>query len=183
MNAYRNQQHIIGRARAEQVDRVNDQQTEIDRLRQELAQTRHLLRQAERANVMLQAENARLNEENDQLNHARLNARRGVSPLPAGGEGMGVGFAGDGVVGTRQAVSAGAGVLSQTEAAYHLSRMAGREIKQYQVHRWMRAGCFQTVRVPGKAALHVLADSLHIPPPAKAGRKPKSAASSTKQRS
>lgn len=170
-------QHAANRAAAEQVSRVNDAADPQEAGRLQLDEARRQVIELERLVASLRAENERLNRENDRLNAARLNARiagkRGSIPLPAGGEGLGI-------EGGYPAVGVGS-ILSQTEAARHLSKIAGREIKQYQIHRWMAAGHFQTVSVPGKSALHVLADSLYIPPPGRAGRK-KSAPSRPKER-
>lgn len=131
---------------AQQIIRVNTPVDTVDDLkRQLLAAQREIARLAAELTAAL-TENIRLHKEADKLNAARLTAR---AKLPAGES----------------------AVMTQTEAARYLSKIAGRTIQQYQVHRWMKAGHFQTVTVPGKAALHVMSDSLYVPPPGRAGRR------------
>lgn len=136
----------VSGAMAQQIIRVNAPVDTVDDLkRQLLAAQREIARLAAELSAAL-TENIRLHKEADKLNAARLTTR---AKLPAGES----------------------TVMTQTEAARYLSKIAGREIKQYQIHRWMKAGHFQTVNVPGKAALHVMSDSLYVPPPGRAGRR------------
>lgn len=136
----------VSGAMAQQIVRVNAPVDTVDDLkRQLLAAQREIARLAAELSAAL-TENIRLHKEADKLNAARLTTR---AKLPAGES----------------------TVMTQTEAARYLSKIAGREIKQYQIHRWMKAGHFQTVNVPGKAALHVMSDSLYVPPPGRAGRR------------
>ena len=136
----------VSGAMAQQIIRVNAPVDTVEELmRQLLATQREIARLAAELTAAL-TENIRLHKEADKLNAARLTAR---AKLPAGES----------------------TVMTQTEAARYLSKIAGRTIQQYQVHRWMKGGHFQTVAVPGKAALHVMSDSLYVPPPGRAGRR------------
>ena len=136
----------VSGAMAQQIIRVNAPVDTVEELKRRLLEKeREIARLAAELTAAL-TENIRLNREADKLNAARLTAR---AKLPAGES----------------------TVMTQTEAARYLSKIAGRTIQQYQVHRWMKAGHFQTVTVPGKAALHVMSDSLYVPPPGRAGRR------------
>ena len=137
----------VSGAMAQQIIRVHAPVDTVEELKRRLLEKeREIARLAAELTAAL-TENIRLNREADKLNAARLTAAR--AKLPAGES----------------------TVMTQTEAARYLSKIAGRTIQQYQVHRWMKAGHFQTVTVPGKAALHVMSDSLYVPPPGRAGRR------------
>lgn len=197
--------NTVSGAMSAQITRVNDAAAPDESLARQLDEARRRIIELERIVTSTQAENERLNRENDRLNAARLTQRqnaRGTQTLPppagggteggypAGGEGLGTegGYPAGGVIplaglgiwiaplpagDQRKSPWDGEGsqILSQTEAARYLSKIAGRTIQQYQVHRWMKAGHFQTVTVPGKAALHVMSDSLYVPLPGRAGRR------------
>jgi hypothetical protein len=58
-------------------------------------------------------------------------------------------------------------VVNQIEAAEILG------VKQFKISRWVKAGKFQTVAVPGRKIPMLYADSLHKPERGKPGRKKK----------
>lgn len=113
-----------------------------------IADLRVQLAQAQRDLVAAQQEIKRLNAENELL-------RCSVIHSPAAN----AGDAGTFVNGRR--------VVNQVEAAKQLN------VKQYQISRWLKAGKFQTVRVPGHKKPLIYADSLHKPERGQPGRKKK----------
>lgn len=133
-------------AMAKQVKRTRRDQTPqdiIDDLRVKLAKA-----ERERDNAL--AEVKRLNDENDKL---ALKAHRTRKASANGSTG-------------RLSID-GREVVNQVEAAEIL------KVPQWKISRWVAAGKFEKVAVPGKRKPLLFADSLTKPEPGKPGRKKK----------
>lgn len=128
---------------AKRLHREPTPQEIIDDLRVQLAQVQGELKAA-------QEEIKRLNTENDKL-VVRAHRAKKVNAEAAD--------SGTFVNGRR--------VVNQVEAAEQL------RVEQYQISRWLKAGKFQKVIVPGRKKPMIYADSLHKPERGQSGRKRK----------
>ncbi|MEO8608928.1 MAG: hypothetical protein ABI690_13640 [Chloroflexota bacterium] len=134
----------VGRAMADQVKRTRREPTDAERLHEALVENARLIRELALAHVEIK----RLNAENDKL---AVRAHR-APKTNAGGAGTFIN---------------GRKVVNQVEAAKHLG------VKQYQISRWLKAGKFEKVEVPGHKLPSIYADSLHKPERGQPGRKKK----------
>lgn len=137
----------VGKAMAVQVKRTRRDQTPqdmIDELRVKLAK-------AERERDVAVAEVKRLNDENDKL---ALKAHRARKPSA---DGSATGKFHDGIE-----------YVNQTEAAALLN------VPQFKMSRWVKAGKFEMIAVPGLKIKQIVRASLYKPEPGKAGRKKQS---------
>lgn len=137
----------VGRAMAVQVDRTRREPTQQDIIND----LRVMLAQAERERDNALAEVKRLEAENDKLAIKAHRARK------TSADGSATGKFHDGIE-----------YVNQTEAAAIL------KVNQYAVSRWVKAGKFETLTVPGLKIRQIVRASLDKPEPGKAGRKKKS---------
>lgn len=133
-----------GRALAVQVTRTR----QTDPLQAQIDDLTVKLAKAERERDAALKENTRLAAENELL--------RGVAIHSATVNGAEAGTFVNGRL-----------VVNQVEAAKRLN------VKQYQISRWLKAGKFQKVEVPGHKLPGIYADSLHKPERGQPGRKKK----------
>jgi hypothetical protein len=137
----------VGKAMAVQVKRTRRDQTPqgiIDELRVKLAQ-------AERERDAALEQIKRLDAENDKLALKAHRARKTSSTADT-----------DAVLTIN-----GRQVVNQVEAAKRLN------VPQWKISRWMNAGKFEKVAVPGRKKPMIAVDSLTKPEPGKPGRKKK----------
>jgi hypothetical protein len=137
----------VGRAMAVQVKRTRRDQTPQDII----AELRVKLAQAERERDNALTEVERLNAENDTLALKAHRARKTSSAADS-----------DAVLTIN-----GRQVVNQVEAAKRLN------VPQWKISRWMNAGKFEKVAVPGRKKPMIAVDSLTKPEPGKPGRKKK----------
>lgn len=136
-----------GRAMAVQVNRTRRDPT----LQDIIDELRVKLSQAERERDAALAEVKRLNAENDRL---ALKAHRTRKSS-----------AGDSATGK---FHDGVEYVNQSEAAAILN------VPQFKMSRWVKAGKFEMIAVPGLKIKQIVRASLYKPAPGKAGRKKKS---------
>lgn len=134
-------------AMAKQSKRLQQEPT----LQQKYDELRVKLTQAERERDNALAEVERLNAENDKLALKAHRARKTSSAADT-----------DAVLTIN-----GRQVVNQVEAAKRLN------VEQYCISRWVKAGKFELVKVPGRKKPMIAVDSLTKPEPGKPGRKKK----------
>lgn len=142
----------VGKAMAVQVNRTRHEPTLQDKYEALLVE----LAQVERERDTAQAEVKRLNEENDILAVKAHRARKPTADASANGSES-----------TTIKIHEGVEYVNQSEAATILN------VGQYAISRWVKAGKFQMIAVPGYKRLQIVRSSLHKPAPGKAGRKKK----------